>query len=54
LHRNGVKQKTFAQWQKHTVKKDIHTANEEEQVKICTKLKEFLGERLHIVGHAKG
>jgi hypothetical protein len=27
---------------KHTVKKDIHTANEEEQVKICRKLKGFL------------
>jgi hypothetical protein len=27
---------------KHTVKKDIYTANEEEQVKICRKLKEFL------------
>jgi hypothetical protein len=27
---------------KHIVKKDIHTANEEEQAKICRKLKEFL------------
>jgi hypothetical protein len=41
-HYNGVKQKTFARWQKHTVKKDIHTANEEEQAKICRKLKEVL------------
>jgi hypothetical protein len=27
---------------KHTVKKDIHTANEEEQAKVCRKLEEFI------------
>jgi hypothetical protein len=37
----------FARWQKHTVKKDIHIANEEEQAKICRKLKKFLS---HTVG----
>jgi hypothetical protein len=41
-HYNGVKWKTFARWQKHAAKKDIHTANEEEQAKVCRKLKGFL------------
>jgi hypothetical protein len=45
-HHNGVKQKMLARWQKHTVKRDIHTANDEEQVKICMKLKRFLAIRL--------
>jgi hypothetical protein len=40
--------------QKIVSRRSIHIANEEEQAKICTKLKEFLGRRLHIVGHAKG
>jgi hypothetical protein len=40
--------------QKIVSRKSIHIANEEEQAKICTKLKEFLGERLHNKGHAKG
>jgi hypothetical protein len=43
-HHNGVKQKTLARWQKHTVKRDIHTASDEEQAKICRKLKEFIKE----------
>jgi hypothetical protein len=35
---------------------DIHTTNEEEQAKICRKLKEFLtyDGQLHNAGHAKG
>jgi hypothetical protein len=41
-HHNDVEQKTFARWQKHTVKRDIHIANEEEQAKICMKLKESI------------
>jgi hypothetical protein len=32
-HHNGVEQKAFARWQKHTVNKNIHTANKEEQGK---------------------
>jgi hypothetical protein len=41
-HHNGVEQKTLARWQKHTVKRDIHTTNDEEQAKVCRKLKRFL------------
>jgi hypothetical protein len=41
-HHNGVERETLARWQRHTVKKDIHTANEEEQAKICRKLEEFI------------
>jgi hypothetical protein len=40
-HHNGVKQKTFARWQKHTVKKDSHTANKERQVFIKRKFEDY-------------
>jgi hypothetical protein len=38
---NGVKQKTFARWQKHVVKKDIHTANKKRQVFIKQKFGDY-------------
>jgi hypothetical protein len=47
-HHNGVEQRMLVQWQKHTVKRDIHTANDEEQAKICGKLKRFLVIRLMV------
>jgi hypothetical protein len=43
---NGVEQRALARWQEHTVKRDIHTTNDEEQAKICKKLKRFLVIRL--------
>jgi hypothetical protein len=43
-HHNGVERETFARWQRHTVKGDIHTASDEKQAKICRKLKEFIKE----------
>jgi hypothetical protein len=45
-HHNGVEREAFARWQRHAVKRDIHTASDEEQVKIFMKLKRFLAIRL--------